>query len=453
MSATMHCQPKTVSDPGRVSEFAKRIVAKDLSPVEVVQRYLARIEAVEPLVHAWRELDRGQALELARQREEEVEAGLIRGPLHGIPLGVKDIIDVVGLPTRCNSRARDNASPASADAEIVLQLRAQGAIVFGKLHTTEYAFFDPSPARNPWNVAHTPGGSSSGSGAAVGAGMVPLALGTQTMASVNRPAAYCGVAAFKPSSRSLSMFGVAPLAASYDTIGFLGGRVEDAVFAFEAAMPAFMARPVDHPATEPCRVVLILDPLIDDVQPDMKAAYRRMADDVCDGGHQIEERPSAVSLEQVRALQESTMLFEIGQVYKGLLDLPKDQVGLRFLEAIQSGIAIEPSQYLDERRELDRLREEFLNVFLDADIFLWPAAPSGAPTGLDSTGEPKYIAPWTAIGGPIVTIPAGLAASGLPLGCIACSHPGMDAQMCGWARQLAAVCEVSPYEPELVRPS
>ena len=154
---------------------------------------------------------------LRRSASARRAEGRLRGPLHGIPVAIKDIIDVEGLPTRANSRSRASRRRPSNDAEIVLALKAQGAIILGKVHTTEFAFFDPSPARNPHNLAHTPGGSSSGSAAAVAAGMAPAAVGTQTVASVNRPAAYCGIAAFKPSTRSLSTFGITPLGARLTT--------------------------------------------------------------------------------------------------------------------------------------------------------------------------------------------------------------------------------------------
>src|SRR5262249_261065 len=145
--------------------------------------------AVDTRVQCWREVDGERALALAEERAREVAQGRLRGSLHGVPVAIKDIIDVEGLPTRANSLSRASAPPAGADAEVVLALKAQGALILGKVHTTEFAFFDPSPARNPHNLAHTPGGSSSGSAAAVAAGMAPAAVGTQTVASVNRPAA------------------------------------------------------------------------------------------------------------------------------------------------------------------------------------------------------------------------------------------------------------------------
>ena len=230
--------PDTVADPGRVDALAQQIRDGVLSPVDLVQHCIDRIDAVEPQVEAWRELCTDTAFAEAKNLEQEIETGLIRGPLHGIPVGVKDIIDVKGVPTRCNSKSRADIGPATADAEVVAALRTAGAIILGKTHTTEFAFRDPSPARNPHNLAHTPGGSSSGSGAAVGAGMVPVALGTQTMASVNRPAAYCGIAAYKPSTRLMPGGGVAPLSYLYDTVGYYGWNVGDAATVFETICPS-----------------------------------------------------------------------------------------------------------------------------------------------------------------------------------------------------------------------
>ena len=189
-----------VADPGRVRDLAGAMARKELSPVALVRRYLDRIAEAAPDVQCWREVDGERALAVAAEREREAAQGRLRGPLHGIPVAIKDIIDVEGLPTRANSKSRASIAPAANDAEIVLALKARGAVILGKVHTTEFAYFDPSPARNPHNLAHTPGGSSSGSAAAVAAGMVPASVGTQTVASVNRPASYCGIAAFKPST-------------------------------------------------------------------------------------------------------------------------------------------------------------------------------------------------------------------------------------------------------------
>jgi aspartyl-tRNA(Asn)/glutamyl-tRNA(Gln) amidotransferase subunit A len=422
-----------VADPGRVREFAAAVANGKLSPVALVRRYLDRIAEADPKVQCWREVDGERALATAEEREREAAAGRVRGPLHGVPIAIKDIIDVEGLPTRANSRSRAAAPPARSDAELVLALKARGAVILGKVHTTEFAFFDPSPARNPHNLAHTPGGSSSGSAAAVAAGMVPAAVGTQTVASVNRPAAYCGIAAYKPSTRSLSTFGITPLGPSYDTPGFFGFSLDDAAFVFEAVAPNFLA--ITRPAPKPV-VCIPDDPHVDDATGEVKAAVARMADAFAKGGCAVERAKPPISFARLGQLQRQTMAYEAGRALAYLLEEPAGAVGEKLTAHIRDGLTISPGQYLDERGEIDAMRDKLFDG-LHADVFLWPATPDTAPEGLGWTGEPKYISPWTALGGPIVTLPAGLAANGLPIGCILSSRPGTDRQMCAWARTLA----------------
>ena len=217
-TATAAAPTRYVQSPGGITKLAGQIRTGEITPTELVQRYLDRITESDPAVEAWLSVDGDGAMAAAEQLGEEARAGNLRGPLHGIPIGVKDIIDVAGWPTRCNSATLRNAPPATADAEVVAALRAAGAIILGKCHTTEFAYFYPSPAHNPHNINHTPGGSSSGPAAAVASGTVPGALGTQTVASVNRPAAYCGIGGFKPSTGSGNAYGVTALAPSFDLI-------------------------------------------------------------------------------------------------------------------------------------------------------------------------------------------------------------------------------------------
>lgn len=423
------------ADPGRVSALATDIAEQRLSPVALVERCLDRIAAADPQVECWRELDAERALATAHEREREATRGGVRGKLHGVPVAIKDIIDVAGLPTRANSRSRATVAPASSDAEIVLSLKTAGAIVLGKVHTTEFAYFDPSPARNPHNIRHTPGGSSSGSAAAVAAGMVPIAVGTQTVASLNRPAAYCGIAAFKPSTRSLSTYGITPLGPSYDTPGVFAWSVADAVAAYQAIAPAFLAGERPSTAAKPA-VCIPDDAHISDAIPEMKGALARVADAVANAGHAVERTASPISFERLFSLQRSTMAYEAGRALRYLLEAPAGSVGERLTGLIGEGLAIAASRYLDERDAIDRMREALFGG-LKADVFLWPAIPASAPEGLSWTGDPKYISPWTALGGPIVSLPTGLAANGLPLGCLLASRPGSDMAMCGWASQLA----------------
>ena len=353
-------RPSTFAqDPGRVGALAQEIASRRLSPVDLVQRYLDRIATADTKVECWRQPDAERALQTAREREAEAAAGRLRGPLHGIPVAIKDIIDVEGLPTRANSRSRAAAAPAGNDAEIVLALKAAGAIVLGKVHTTEFAYFDPSPARNPHNLNHTPGGSSSGSAAAVAGGMAPIAVGTQTVASVNRPAAYCGIAAFKPSTRSLPTFGITPLAPSYDTPGLYGWSVEDAVYAYEAIAPQFLRSKSNPQAGGKLTICIPDDPHTADAIPEIKAAVTGFADRFSDAGHRVERQRSPIPFDRLFSLQRSTVAYEAGRALKHLLNEPAGSVGEKITALVRDGLAIPPARYLDERCEIDGMRETF----------------------------------------------------------------------------------------------
>lgn len=434
----MPTEGKLVADPGRIEELAQQIAIGALSPVALVQRYLDRIAAVDGDVRAWRIVDGDRALAIAREREAETKAGQLRGPLHGIPFAVKDIIDVEGLATLCNSRSRAGAVLATADADVVLSLRAAGAIPLGKVHTTEFAYFDPSPARNPHDIRHTPGGSSSGSAAAVAAGMAPASIGTQTVASVNRPAAYCGIAAFKPSTGSVPGFGISPLAPSFDTAGFYGFAVEDAVAVYEALMPAFLRRRMPAASHAQARIVVLEDEHLSDATLEMRKALDRLAAAIGHAGPVVERLASPIDFARLFELQRTMMLYETGRVLRHLLQQPKGMVGERILAAIETGSGIAPETYFSARAETVGMRAALYAVLGEAAV-LWPAAPGGAPEGLGSTGDPRYIAPWTAIGGPIVTIPAGMTEQGLPLGAILTGPPGSDERLCGMARRIAPI--------------
>ena len=430
-----------VADPGRIADLARHIREGELSPVDLVRGCLDRIKETEPAIKAWREVCVDTVVTEAEQRAKEVEGGIVCGPLHGIPVGIKDIIDVAGVPTRCNSLSRAGAAPATADAEIVSALRVAGALILGKTETTEFAYFNPSPARNPHNIEHTPGGSSSGSAAAVAAGTVPAALGTQTMASVSRPAAYCGIAAFKPSTRLFSTFGIEPLSALYDTVGFYGWSVADATAVFDAVCPTYARLGWKELRDSPLIVVALQDPFIDDADDEIKKAVERVAERLAGAGHAVEAKNSSVSFKQLYDLHVLTMEYEIGRIQIRLLDEPEGQVGIKLTETIRRGSKITDAAYLDARRKLDKVRTEFFDAFRGVDAFLWPATPKTAPKGIAWTGEPKFISPWTALGGPIVTMPAGFAADGLPIGCLITGAPGSDFRFGQIACRIAEAAE------------
>ena len=433
--------PETVRDPGRIETLAKQIKDGLISPTELLQRYIDRIDAVEPLVMAWRELCLDNARAEAEVLTREIETGKIRGPLHGIPIGVKDIIDVKDVPTRCNSKSRADIGPATADAETVTALRTAGAIILGKTHTTEFAFRDPSPARNPYNLEHTPGGSSSGSGAAVGAGMVPVALGTQTMASVNRPAAYCGIAAFKPSTRLMPGAGVALLSGLYDTVGYYGYQVADAATVFKAICPSH-ARMHGAPAYSDVLTVTVLhDPVLETADDDIQKCMQKTAKRLKEAGHIVCDQKAPVSFEEIQEWHRLTMEFEIGRFQRELLDKPEGSVGQYLCEAIERGMVISEGDYFSARRALDNARDTFFEYFSDTDAFISPATPKTAPKGLEWTGDASYISPWTALGGPVVTMPTGLSSENMPIGCLLAGVPGSDYHFASAARTIAEAAE------------
>jgi len=412
------------ASPGRVVDIAADIRAGSRTPTDVVQVCLDRIAEVDEQVNAWVSVDSAGALATAAEMNREANDGMLRGPLHGVPVAIKDICDVAGWPTRCNSRTRADAPPATADAEIVTALRTAGAIILGKTQTTEFAYYDPSPARNPHNVEHTPGGSSSGSGAALGAGMVPAAIGTQTVASVNRPAAYCGVAAFKPSTRSMATYGIAPLAPVYDTPGVYGWTVADACYLYDAVRPPH-GRPDDGLDGE-VRVVVMNDPFLGEAEAEIIAARDDVAARLRDAGHDVTEMDSPVALEDLNDLQGHTTVYELARIHAGLLEFPEDQVGAVLRQSVIDGNQIDDEVYQAERRQIDAMRVAMLGALRPTDLVLWPAAPATAPAGLEWTGDRRYIAPWTAIGGPVVSLPSGLGAGDMPIGMLLAGVPGYD---------------------------
>ena len=424
------------ASPGSVVEIAADIREGITTPSDVVQGYLERIAAVDSTVNAWVSVDDSGALAAGSEMTREAARGEFRGPLHGVPVAIKDICDVAGWPTCCNSATRANADLATADADIVAALRNAGAIILGKTHTTEFAYYDPSPARNPHNTDHTPGGSSSGSGAALAAGMVPAAIGTQTVASVNRPAAYCGVSAFKPSTRSMSTYGIAPLAPMYDTPGFYGWSVADAVAVYNAVCPPH-AHAIEVRDTAP-RVLVLDDAFLSEADDEIIAARDRVADQLREAGHAVEYIASPISMEALNDVQGHTTVYELARVHAALLEFPEDQVGNVLRQAVIDGAEITDEIYRKERREINAMRAAFYNLVEPTDIVLWPSAPATAPAGLEWTGDRRFIAPWTALGGPVVSMPSGFGAGELPIGMLLAGAPGYDRHMAETAPRLAA---------------
>ncbi|WP_421989012.1 amidase [Roseococcus sp.] len=412
-----------VSDPGRLRDLSAAMRSGALTSEALVRRCLDRIAAVDGKVQAWIHVLADEALAQARALDAE---SVRRGPLHGIPLAVKDVIDVRGLPTRAFSPSRAEALPATADATVVAHLRAAGAIVLGKVHTTEYAYFSPAPpTRNPWDLRRTPGGSSAGSGAAIASGTVPLALGTQTAGSVNRPAAYTGTCAFKPSTLSIGGTGIVPLAPSFDTVGAFGASAQDAAHLVGGFAGAHLRLADPRPAKP--RILMLEDALIARLtQPETAARIAAFAGQLREAGLPVSRVESTVSLEAVLVTHRRVLLAEAGRTHARL---PRELISPRLAADIEEGLAIPEAEYHAALRELARFRQAFWRGCGPDDLLLLPAAPDVAPMD-GTTGDPSFVIPFTALGGPIATLRAGLGAeSGMPVGALLCAAPGSDARL------------------------
>jgi Asp-tRNA(Asn)/Glu-tRNA(Gln) amidotransferase A subunit family amidase len=409
---------------------AARIAEGALSPVAVVDACLARIVARDGRVRAWAHVDEAGARATAREREAEVRAGHRRGPLHGVPVAIKDIFHVAAMPTTCGAGPAFHIRPLD-DATAVARLRAAGAIVLGKVHTTEFAYFEPAPTRNPWNVAHTPGGSSSGSAAAVAARMAPLALGTQTVGSVLRPAAYCGVIGFKGTHRLIPTEGVVPLAWSFDHVGIFARAVADV--ALTAGVLA--ARALDAPAASAPRLALAPE-LLERATPEVAAAVREAAGRLARAGATVHEVKLPASFASLHAAGRVVLEVEAAAYHEDLYRAHAAEYRPRTRELIADGLARPAVAYVRAQRERLAFRAEVAPLLADHDALLSPTAASTAPEGL-ATGDPWFCAPWSFAGVPACSLPGAVSSAGLPHAVQLVAARGRDAALLA----VAAWCE------------
>jgi len=425
-------------DPGDIAGIQAAFDAGESDPVALLESLLRRIDEAEPHVHAWTSVDCEGALQQAVQARDSLNRGGRRSPMHGIPVAIKDVIDVAGFPTRAGSRARTGQGPAARDADVVRALRAAGAVILGKTHTTEFAYFDGvPPTRNPWNTAHTPGGSSAGSAAAVAAGMVPASLGTQTAGSVARPAAYCGIAAFKPTGQNMSTHGVVPLAPAFDTLGWFGHRFSD-VAAIGAALHAQRFLAPARP--DALRVALPDDALFADASPAVADSLDRTAQALARAGHRIGRTSSPVPFADTIAAHKTVLEYELSRLHGELAAEHARVLSPGWLAAIERGLRIGDEDHLAARAFIQQAQKACWTAWADWDLLLVPAAPDTAPAGMP-TGDPRYIIPFTALGGPIATLPVELSSGGLPLGVMLCGRPGDDAALMADALSVASAAE------------
>ena len=414
-----------VKNPGNLQNLFNDIKDKKLSPVDLINSYISRIDNTQKDIEQWKSYDFEKAIETAKLREQEVIDKNILGPLHGIPIGIKDIIHVEGFKTKFNCKAFKDAEISKLDSGVVLALRSAGAIILGKTHTTEFAFYDPSPARNPHNPNHTPGGSSSGSGSSVASGTVPMSVGTQTMASVNRPAIYCGISAFKPTNGTITTYGISPLAPSFDTPGFYGWSIADSCYGYNS-VSLNDKLPFKSLDKDDVNIISITDELTSDINPNVSKQIEETKSMLKELGFNVEEKASPVKFNDLLDLHWEMLIYETGKNLQFLLNHPEELIGPRLLQIIKDGLNINIEKYTETKSKLNRSINKFFSSFNKNTIFIFPAIPNSAPVGLESTGEPKYIAPWTALSGPIVSCSTGLDDNKMPVGILLCAHPFKD---------------------------
>lgn len=407
-----------------VHEAAQQIAAKRLGVVEYVEAWLEQIAVREAEVGAWQHFDRDLVLAAARRADNEPP----RGPLHGIPLAVKDVIDTFDLPTGYGSPIYANHRPV-ADAACVALARAAGAIVLGKTVSTEFAYFTPGKTTNPHNKAHTPGGSSSGSAAAVGAGMAPLAFGTQTAGSILRPASYCGVVGYKPSFGLVPRSGVKALADSLDTIGVMARNVEDAAFFIGVLADRRTLRAVSDAVPLPPRFGFCQTAMWDEAEPATIAALDRARGALLAAGARIDDIAVPDEHRGLAAAQDTIMSYEMTGALADERIRHSAQISPRLAQLFDHGMTIGASAYDAAIAEAQIGRQHLPEFFGSCAAIVVPAAPGEAPEGHAYTGNPIFQRMWTLLGTPAVTIPAGKGPNGLPVGIQLVGRIGDDTRL------------------------
>jgi Asp-tRNA(Asn)/Glu-tRNA(Gln) amidotransferase A subunit family amidase len=415
---------------------------------ELTRACLARIEAREPEVQAWAFLDPDHALAQARAADAWRLEGRPTGPLHGVPVGVKDIFDTADMPTENGSVLHAGRTP-SRDAAVVARLRAAGAVILGKTVTTEFATYTPGKTRNPHHPGHTPGGSSSGSAAAVAAGMVPLAIGSQTNGSVIRPAAFCGVWGFKPTHGLIPRTGVLCLSRTLDHVGVFARTLEDVALALEVcagwdegdpdtrprARVAFREVAAEEPPLPPM-FAFVRTPHWERTAPDTRAAFAELCERL---GSQVEEVDLSPSAAEAWSWHRTIMQAEMALNLEREWERGRERLSPSLREQLEAGRRITALEYQRALRAIRPLHEGLRELFEQRyDAILTPAAPGTAPAGLDSTGDPVFCTLWTLAGMPALNVPLLVGDNGLPLGVQLVGPRHGDARLLRTARWLAA---------------
>jgi Asp-tRNA(Asn)/Glu-tRNA(Gln) amidotransferase A subunit family amidase len=369
-----------------------------------VEACLRRIRELDPSIHAWVQV--------------QPERPTSDGPLSEIPFGAKDIIETQGMATEYGSPLY-RGRIGSADAAIIREMRSRGAILLGKTVTTAFAYRTPGPTRNPRNLEHTPGGSSSGSAAAVAAGMVPFTIGEQTRGSMIRPASYCGITGFKPTYDLLPMEGVLPVSKSLDTLGLFTHMPADMLALWKA---------LGHPAGIEEQFSLGVPEPIPECEPEMANAFRQALSLLRRSGVSIKTVDISAMLKKLDEANDVEMFYEGARFHEARLKEFGDRLDQRLADLIRDGLKIPVERYDEAKRFISDSRVQMAEIFKSTPVILTPAAIGPAPLGLSNTGDPRMSAPWTALGTPALSIPMPVA-GGLPLGLQLTADLGQDSRV------------------------
>jgi Asp-tRNA(Asn)/Glu-tRNA(Gln) amidotransferase A subunit family amidase len=410
------------------TEAARRIHAGRLDPVDLLAAYLDHIALREPAVRAFEYFDPDQIRPSA--------ASVRPGPLQGIPVGIKDVLDTADMPSQYGSPIWQGWRP-KADAAPVAWARNAGAIVVGKTVTTEFATRRPGPTMNPADPAHTPGGSSSGSAAGVGAGLFPLAYGTQTAGSVIRPAACCGVGGYKPTYGMISRSGMKIMSDSLDTIGTMARSVADCALFAGAVSSRDLGDPDTRPTQAP-RIGICRSPTWDAAAPETHVLLARVTEALSRAGAHVTDRELPSNFNALIDAHPIVMNSESARALGWELAQHPDQISEGLRERLEWGLS-QPQSALDiAYKVFDSTQRAFPDALDGLDVLVTPSAPGEAPKGLHWTGDPAFNFIWTSLHVPCVTVPAGTGPNGLPLGIQVVGRQGDDRAVLAWARWVEA---------------
>jgi Asp-tRNA(Asn)/Glu-tRNA(Gln) amidotransferase A subunit family amidase len=435
------------TDPGGVpsTELARRIREGKITAEELTRACLARIEAREAEVQAWAFLDPEHALRQARAADEARKRGRPLGPLHGLPVGVKDIIDTADMPTENGTVLHAGRRP-TRDATIVGLLRAAGAIILGKTVTTELAVYAPNKTGNPHDLERTPGGSSSGSAAAVADGMVPLAIGSQTNGSVIRPASFCGVYGYKPSHGLISRHGILAQSRPLDTVGVMAADLEglallaEPLMAYDPLDPDMRPQPAPRLLEVACQeppvtptLGFVRTPVWDQAEEGTKAAFAELVEAL---GERVEEAPLSSLFDDAIEVHRTIMETDLARSFAKEYTRGRDQLSDTLRTMIERGqrtLAVDYNRAVDRRQILSAALDPYFDRY---EALVTPATLGEAPMGLGATGSPVFCTIWTLCGMPAITLPLLRGGHGLPLGVQLVGQRGDDARLLRTARWL-----------------